>query len=264
MSRRWTRTITYLMIIATLIGIVLIALSVIFTSTQVVSQLFAAFGACVLTIGTVSLLERRIVLKEFMENYELLGDKVKTGIDRVYPAHSTHELQGLKETLLHGATREIKLLGYTFPDYALQYPKWRDELRTKAEAGVKITILLMKPKCQMMLKRCEDETKDDKPLYVIGAEQSPDVLKSFMDLKDSIKQTHRNNMEIRVFENYPTTNLQIYDDKMLVYWYGYRLAGTGSPFLLFTRTKNSTTEYYDEHFSNVYQASVEATREMLQ
>ena len=245
------------MLIASLIGVVLIVLSQVIISPPLASLLFAAFGASILTLGTVSLVERRIILREFYRNYALLEDRLGTGIDRVYGAFSTSELQQLKKSLLDGAKKGIKLLGYTFPDYAF-FADWKETLKRKAESGCKITILLVRPRCGMMAKRCDDETVDATRLYTIGMENSPEVLRSFLSLRDSVQDPYKNNLEVRLFDNYPTMNLQIYDNRMLVYYYGHKLRGTDSPLLLFTRTACPTSKYYETHYRNVYGSSVEA------
>ena len=167
----------------------------------------------------------------------------KSGLVNVYQKGGSSEI-------LNFAKNNVKLLGITLSYYF--YPDTEEwaQLSALVEKGCTLQILILNPDSNQVGIREKDENNTDLKGQII---QLIHHEKIFIN---NLKEEYRSNVEIRLYDTYPSFAMTIIDDNLLrVTPYLFNKKGRACPTIEFVRKDEGAFKAYFNHFNDLWDKS---------
>lgn len=184
------------------------------------------------------------MISDHCERVKSINDSIiKSGLANIYPRGGGSEFLNLTK-------KNIKILGITLSYYF--YPEsdeWM-QLLSLVEKGCVLQVLILDPDSIHVGIREKDENNTDLKAQII---QLIHMEKLFIN---TVKEEYRSNIEIRLYDTYPSFAITIIDDNQLrVTPYLYNKKGRACPTIEFVRKEKGVFDAYLNHFNDLWNKS---------
>lgn len=184
------------------------------------------------------------MISDHCERVKSINDSItKSGLANIYPRGGGSEFLNLTK-------KNIKILGITLSYYF--YPEsdeWM-QLLSIVEKGCFLQILILDPDSIHVGIREKDEKNTDLKAQII---QLIHMTKLFIN---TVKDEYRSNIEIRLYDTYPSFAITIIDDNQLrVTPYLFNKKGRACPTIEFVRKEKGVFDAYLNHFNDLWNKS---------
>ncbi|MGH8656967.1 MAG: hypothetical protein ACREV4_00340 [Gammaproteobacteria bacterium] len=246
-SAKWT------MVVFTLVGLLLFALSFIDALWGPVREYLRELGIVVLSVFAVSLWYELIMAEKSLKRFEAVmkqGDShaatcARLGIEKIVPSRrDAFPLETLEAWLKQAVS--IDLLGVSHTEILAQ-PSFIEALSSHLKKGGSCRILLLHPESPEVLRRQDIECETGNLRSLIEGS------------RDSVKKACSGTANIswnkigRFYDYAPSCMIIRMDDVMIVALYVWRKAAQ-SPALLLRKVSGGLFEVYEEHFNSTWKA----------
>jgi hypothetical protein len=208
-----------------------------------ITGLLNAFASTLFAISTIGLVNEYFLSDRYQRHFILLGDQSKTGLQRVLTSDETREY--IRELMPKASCIESFSIAFR---WLLERKEERNRLRTKIESGCKITLLFPDPTQEEIKLRIE---RDEAELPRFSLEQLKLNLRKLDQLLE--KLNYPKNIRVRLYKNYPTVSLIIFDDHIFLSTYVVGALGTDTLTFYF-RGSNKCLQPYLEHISFIFES----------
>ena len=184
------------------------------------------------------------MIDDHCERVKSMNESItKSGLVNIYPRGGSSEILNL-------TNKNVKMMGITLSYYFFPDSEEWAQLSSLMERGCTLQILILNPDSIHVNFREIDENNTDLKGQII---QLINHEKFFIN---SLKEEYRSNVEIRLYDTYPSLSMTIIDENILrVTPYLFNKKGRTSPTLEFVRKEKGVFDAYLNHFNDMWNKS---------
>ena len=184
------------------------------------------------------------MIDDHCERVKSMNESItKSGLVNIYPRGGSSEILNL-------TNKNVKMLGITLSYYFFPDSEEWAQLSSLVEKGCTLQILILNPDSTHVNFREIDENNTDLKGQII---QLIHHEKLFIN---NLKEEYRSNVEIRLYDTYPSLSMTIIDENILrVTPYLFNKKGRASPTLEFVRKEKGVFDAYLNHFNDMWNKS---------
>ncbi|PWB54779.1 MAG: hypothetical protein C3F06_04030 [Candidatus Methanoperedenaceae archaeon] len=184
------------------------------------------------------------MIHDHCERVKSITESIKrSGLVNIYQRGGSSEFLNLTRN-------NVKMLGITLSYYFYPDSEEWAQLSSLVEKGCKLQVLILNPDSNQVSCRERDENNTDLKGQII---QLIHMEKLFIN---NIKEDSRSNIEIRLYDTYPSFAMTIVDDNILrVTPYLFNKKGRACPTIEFVRKDKGVFDVYLNHFNDLWNKS---------